>query len=119
VVALGEPGQTALERHRNIGSSEIEHDQTEAARAQELLSRDRDACSMKHTNNNQCGKINSAVSRVRRIKKLPVDVTQPTGSLCFCASPTRPKARVNEAALAEAEISVNRPAIAARFHGDG
>ena len=68
-MALGEPGQTALERHRNIGSSEIEHDQTEAARAQELLSRDGDACSMKHTNNNQCGKINSAVSRVGRIKK--------------------------------------------------
>ena len=43
-MVLGEPGQTALERHRNVGSSEIEHDQTEAARAQKLLSRARDAC---------------------------------------------------------------------------
>jgi len=68
-MALDEPGQTALEWHRNIGSSEIEHDQAEAARAQELLSRGRDACSMKHTDNDQCGEINSAVSRVGRIKK--------------------------------------------------
>ena len=38
-MVLGEPGQAALERHRNIGSSEIEHDQAKATRAQKLFSR--------------------------------------------------------------------------------
>jgi hypothetical protein len=69
VVALGEPGQTALERHRDVGSSEIEDDQAKATRTQKLLSRGRDGYSVKHADNNQCGKINSAVSRVGRIKK--------------------------------------------------
>src|SRR5262249_36640772 len=69
VVALGKPGQTALKRQRDIGDSEIEHDQAEAARAQKLLSRDWDACNMKHTDNHQCGEIHSAMSCVGRIKK--------------------------------------------------
>ena len=68
-MVLGKPGQTTLERRRNIGSSKIEHDQTKATRSQELLSRGRDAYSMKHADYGQCSKINSAVSRVGRIKK--------------------------------------------------
>ena len=68
-MVLGKPGQTALKRHRDVGTSKIENDQTKATRAQKLLSRGRDDSSMKHADDDQCGKINSAVSRVGRIKK--------------------------------------------------
>ena len=69
MVMLGETRQTALERHRNVGNSEIEHNQTEATRAQKLLSRPRDTCSIQHPDNGQRGKIHSTARRVRGIKK--------------------------------------------------
>ena len=69
MVMLGETRQTALERHRNVGNSEIEHNLAEAARAQESLSRPRNVGSIQHADNGQRGKIHSTVGYVGGIKK--------------------------------------------------
>ena len=69
MVMLGETRQTALERYSNVGNSKIEHNQTEATRAQKLLSRTRDVGSIEQTDNGQRGKIHSTTRYVRRIKK--------------------------------------------------
>jgi hypothetical protein len=46
VMTMGKTGQARLQRHRNIGGTEIEHNDTEAAGAQKLFAGPRDTFSI-------------------------------------------------------------------------
>ena len=119
-MVLGKPGQTALKRHRDVGTSKIENDQTKATRAQKLLSRGRDDSSMKHADDDQCGKINSAVSRVGRIKKASRRLSHPAHGLAlFLRFPDKTKSESQSGRAGRSRNLDEPPAIAARLHGDG
>src|SRR5262245_11943005 len=69
VMMMSDPGQSALERRGNVGETQVQYDQTEPTRSQQLFSRTSNRVGLGHANNRQCRKVDTELSRIRRIER--------------------------------------------------